>query len=167
MTVGLPHRHVARWIVASLLLAICSAVPRAARATTMIADSITGRWASGTNVSTTNPKKAGAPFFLDLVVGEDGRFTGTWERYDCFNYPGPYGSVIVSCQRSRKPAAASGRLDAPSGTGQIELVGLGKSSFKFKAGTNQKGQPQLDIELPTQWLKQGAAVLYETRLYRS
>ena len=49
----------------------------------------------------------------------------------------------------------------------MELVGLGKSSFKFKAGTNQKGQPQLDITLPPEWLKEGAAVLYETRLNRT
>lgn len=122
-----------------------------------------GRWASNNNVSMTGGK-AGAKFFLDVVVSRDGTFKGTWESYDCFSYPGAYGVAIVACQRSRKPQPASGRLDAGPRTGRIELKGLGKSSFRFKAAANQKGQPQLDIELPREWLKQDAAVLYETSL---
>jgi hypothetical protein len=122
-----------------------------------------GRWASNNNVSMTGGK-AGAKFFLEVVVAADGSFTGSWEQYLCFNYPGAYGIVTVACQRSRKPQAASGRLDAAAGTGRIELKGLGKSSFRFKSATNAKGQPQLDIELPCDWLKEGEAVLYETSL---
>jgi hypothetical protein len=82
----------------------------------------------------------------------------------CFNYTGPYGIVTAACQRSKKPSKASGRIDASAGTGTIELERLGKSSFRFKAAANQKGQPQLDIELPREWLKQGAPVLYEASL---
>jgi hypothetical protein len=166
MTLGLAPRHVARWIIASILLGGCLARPRALHAAT-IADSITGRWASSTNVSVTNPKKGGAAFFLEIVVTADGRFKGTWERYDCFSYPGAYGIAIVACQRSKKSAAVTGRLDAASGTGQIELVGLGKSGFKFTVAPNQKGQPQLSIDLPPAWLKAGDPVLYETRLFRT
>jgi hypothetical protein len=123
-----------------------------------------GRWASSDNVSMTGTAKAGAKFFLDVVVAGDGSFKGTWDQYVCFNYPGAYGVAIVSCQRARKPEPASGRLDAASRTGQIELKGLGKSSFQYKAGPDKKGQPQLDIELPRGWLKQGDPVLYETSL---
>ena len=122
-----------------------------------------GRWASNDNVATTG-SKTGAKFFLDIAVSADGSFKGTWEQYVCFNYPGAYGIVTVACQRSRKPAAASGRLDAAAGAGTIDLQGLGKSSFRFKRAANPKGQPQLDIELPREWLKQGAPVLYEASL---
>jgi hypothetical protein len=108
--------------------------------------------------------KAGARFFLDVVVSGDGRFKGSWEQYVCFNYPGAYGIAIVSCQRARKPEPASGRLDTAARSGQIELKGLGKTSFRFKTSSSQKGQPQLDIELPREWLKQGNPVLYETSL---
>ena len=86
------------------------------------------------------------------------------EELVCFNYSGPYGIVTVSCQRSRKPQAASGRIDAATGTGSIVLQRLGKSSFKYKVATNQKGMPQMEIELPREWLRQGAPVLYETSL---
>ena len=108
--------------------------------------------------------KAGSKFFLDVVVSGDGSFKGTWEEYVCFNYTGPYGIVTAACQRSKKPSPASGRLDAAAGTGTIELGRLGKGSFKFKAAANKKGQPQLDIELPRDWLKQHAPVLYEASL---
>ena len=127
------------------------------------ADPVSGRWTSNDNVAMTSPK-AGAKFFLDIVVAKDGSFKGSWEEYVCFNYPGPYGIVTISCQRSRKPAPASGRLDNAARTGTIELQRLGKSAFRFKSGSNQKGQPQLEIELPREWLKQGAPVLYETSL---
>jgi hypothetical protein len=123
-----------------------------------------GRWASGDNVSSSGTAKAGARFFLDVAVSGDGSFKGTWEEYVCFNYPGAYGIAIVSCQRTRKPSPAAGRLDSASRTGQIELQRLGKTSFRFKTTSTQKGQPQLDIELPREWLKQGDPVLYETSL---
>lgn len=128
------------------------------------ADSISGRWASSDNVSSSGTAKAGARFFLDVTVGADGRFKGTWEEYVCFNYPGAYGVQIVSCQRSKKPSPASGRLDAASRTGVVELQRMGKASLRFKAATTKKGEPQLDIELPKDWLKQGVPVLYETSL---
>jgi hypothetical protein len=44
------------------------------------------------------------------------------------------------------------------------VKGMGKSSFTYKAAKTPKGQPQLDIVLPKEWLKQGAPVLYETSL---
>ena len=122
-----------------------------------------GRWASNDNASMSTAK-AGSKFFLDVVVSRDGSFKGTWEEYVCFNYTGPYGIVTAACQRSKKPSPASGRLDASAGTGRIDLERLGKGTFKFKAAANQKGQPQLDIELPRNWLKQGDPVLYETSL---
>jgi len=143
----------------SLFAACLLALPAAA------ADPVTGRWASSDHVSSTGTAKAGARFFLDVTVAADGSFKGTWEEYVCFNYPGAYGVQIVSCQRSKKkPSPVSGRLDAAARTGQIELARLGKGSLKFKAATTQKGVPQLDIELPREWLKQGAPVLYETSL---
>jgi hypothetical protein len=108
--------------------------------------------------------KAGAKFFLDVVVAGDGSFKGSWEQYTCFNYPGAYGIAIVACQRTRKAEPASGRLDAAARIGQVELKGLGKTSFKFKTSSSQKGLPQLEIELPRDWLKQGDPVLYETSL---
>ena len=129
----------------------------------LAADKPAGRWASNDNVAMVHTK-AGAKFFLDVVVAADGSFKGTWEEYVCINYSGPYGIVTASCQRSRKPSPASGRLDAGSGTGKIDLSRLGKSSFRYKAATSQKGQPQLEIELPRDWLKQGDPVLYETSL---
>jgi len=128
------------------------------------ADPVTGRWASSDNVSSSGTAKAGARFFLDITVAGDGSFKGTWEEYVCFNYPGAYGIQIVSCQRSKKAQPAAGRLNAAAGSGEIDLKGMGKSSFTFKSAKTQKGQPQLDIALPKEWLKQGAPVLYETSL---
>jgi hypothetical protein len=123
-----------------------------------------GRWTSNDNVAMAGTAKAGAKFFLDIVVARDGSFQGSWEQYVCFNYPGAYGIVTVACQRSRKPEPASGRLDTASRTGQIELKALGKTSLRFRSASNHKGQPQLEIELPREWLKQGDPVLYETSL---
>lgn len=125
-----------------------------------------GRWASTDHVTSTSVKTTGAKFYLDVTIAADGSFKGTWEEYVCFNYSGPYGIVTVSCQRSKKPSPASGRLDRAAGTGSIDLNRLGRSSFRFKAGTDKKGQPQLDLELPREWLKQDAPVLYETSLNR-
>jgi hypothetical protein len=142
----------------SLFAACLLALPAAA------ADPVTGRWASSDYVSSTGTAKAGARFFLDVTVAADGSFKGTWEDYVCFNYPGAYGVPIVSCQRSKKASPASGRLDAAARSGTVDLKGLGKTSLRFKAATTRKGQPQLDIELPRDWLKQGAPVLYETSL---
>ena len=158
----------ASWVGRLLLAGACSTAASALQATTG-AEGATGvpvgRWASSDNVATTDPAKVGAKFFLDMVVAGDGSFKGTWEQYVCFNYPGPYGIVTVACQRARQAQAASGRLDAVSGTGQIDMKGLGKSAFRFKATTNQKGQPQLDIELPRNWQDPRTPVLYETSLF--
>lgn len=154
----LPNRAVGMALVAIA----CSTFAAQALATES-ANVASGRWASNDNVATTGPK-TGAKFFLDIVVSKDGTFKGTWEQYVCFNYPGPYGIVTVSCQRSRKAAPASGKLDASSRAGRIDLQGLGKSSFRFRSAANQKGQPQLDIELPRDWLKESAPVLYEASL---
>jgi hypothetical protein len=125
-----------------------------------------GRWASNDHVTSTSPNTTGTKFYLDVTIAADGTFKGTWEEYVCFNYSGPYGIVTVSCQRSKKPSPASGRLDRRTGSGSIELKRLGKSSFKFKSAANKKGEPQLDIELPREWLKHDAPVLYETSLNR-
>lgn len=125
-----------------------------------------GRWTSSEHVTSTTPKTTGAKFFLDVTIAADGTFKGTWEEYVCFNYSGPYGIVTVSCQRSKKPSPASGRLNRAAGTGSIDLNRLGSSPFRFKTGTDKKGQPQLDLELPREWLKQGAPVLYEATLNR-
>jgi hypothetical protein len=125
-----------------------------------------GRWASTDHVTSTSTKTTGTRFFLDVTIAADGSFKGTWEEYVCFNYSGPYGIVTVSCQRSKKPSPASGRLNRAAGTGSIDLDRLGKSPLRFKSGTDKKGQPQLDLELPPEWLKQGAPVLYETSLNR-
>ena len=150
--------------IAAIALGACSIFSMAAERPDTAAAVTSGRWASTDNVSMSGAAKAGAKFFLDIVIAGDGAFKGTWEQYVCFNYPGAYGVAIVSCQRTRKPEPASGRLDAASRTGRIELKGLGKTAFRFKTSANQKGQPQLDIELPREWLKQGDPVLYETSL---
>lgn len=123
-----------------------------------------GRWASNDNVSMSGSAKAGAKFFLDIVLAKDGSFRGSWEEYVCFNYPGAYGINIVACQRSKKASAASGRLDLGAGAGEIELERLGETSCRFRLISNAKGQAQLEIELPREWLKQGDSVLYETSL---
>jgi hypothetical protein len=125
------------------------------------ADTPAGRWSSNDNYATTG--KAGSRFFLDVIVAPDGSFKGSWEEYVCFNYSGPYGIVTVSCQRSKKPSPASGKLDA-AGAGSIDLARLGKSAFRYRNAPNKKGQPQLDLELPREWLKQDAPVLYEASL---
>lgn len=122
-----------------------------------------GRWASHDNVAMAG-SKAGSKFFLDVTLGADGSFKGTWEEYVCFSYPGAYGIATVSCQRSKKPRPASGRLDAARGSGSLELAQLGKGSFRFKTAPNAKGQPQLEITLPRDWLKQGDPILYESSL---
>ena len=120
-----------------------------------------GRWTSSDNVS-----KPGSKFFLDVVVSDGGAFRGSWEPYDCFNYPGPYGIPIVACQRSRRGAAAAGRLDVASGSGRIELEGLGETSFRWRVTSDANGKAKLEMELPRDWLKEGAPVLYETSLSR-
>jgi hypothetical protein len=120
-----------------------------------------GRWASSDNWATTG--KAGSRFFLDVTVAADGSFKGSWEEYVCFNYQGPYGIVTVSCQRSKKPSPVSGKLDA-AGAGSIDLARLGKSSLRYRNAPNKKGEPQLELELPREWLRQGAPVLYEASL---
>jgi hypothetical protein len=123
-----------------------------------------GRWAANDNVSMSGSAKAGAKFFLDVVLAKDGAFQGSWEEYVCMSYPGAYGINILACQRSKRPSAASGRFDLNSGAGQIKLERLGETSCRFRLSSNAKGQPQLEIELPREWLKQGDAVLYETSL---
>ena len=128
-----------------------------------LGDKPSGRWASHDNVAMAG-SKAGSRFFLDVSIAADGSFKGTWEEYVCFSYTGAYGIVTVSCQRSKKPRPASGRLDAARGTGSLELAELGKGSFRFKTAPDAKGQPQMQIELPRDWLKQGDPILYEASL---
>jgi hypothetical protein len=148
-----------RLSLAAILAAAALSFPAAVQAES----SAPGRWASNDNASL-SVSKAGSRFFLDVVVAADGTFKGSWEEYACFNYTGPYGIVTAACQRSRKPSPASGRLDRTAGTGTISLDRMGKSPFRFKARKSGKGEPQLDIELPREWLKQGAPVLYEASL---
>jgi hypothetical protein len=131
----------------------------------VLGESPSGRWASHDNVAMAG-SKAGSKFFLDVTIAADGSFKGTWEEYVCFSYTGAYGIVTVSCQRSKKPQPASGRLDAAGGNGTLDLAKLGKGSFRFKTAPNAKGLPQMEIALPRDWLKQGDPILYETALTR-
>jgi hypothetical protein len=139
-----------RWAIAAIIAGACPVFSQevtAAEKPDSGAGVASGRWASNDNVSMSGSAKAGSRFFLEIVVSGDGSFKGSWEH-----------------QRTRKAEPASGRLDAAARTGQVELKGLGKTSFKFKTSSNQKGQPQLDIEMPRDWMKQGEPVLYETSL---
>lgn len=149
------------------IVSICSSFSNEAHAAgspSSVTGVTPGRWASNDNVSTTASATAGSKFFLDVVLSKDGTFRGSWEQYVCFNYPGAYGINILACQRSQEAAAASGRFDLSSQAGQIELEGLGQTPFRFKLTSDSKGQAQLDIELPRDWLKQGAPILYATSL---
>jgi hypothetical protein len=119
-----------------------------------------GRWVSTERVTFTNPKLAGSAFYLDIDVAKDGSFQGTWDQYSCFSYPGAYGTSTISCSRVKKPAKARGKFSLTAAKGEIELEKLGKGSFSYKL---EKG---LLLELPKDWLKQGDAVLYTTRLAR-
>jgi hypothetical protein len=119
-----------------------------------------GRWASTQHVTFTNPSRAGSAFFLDVVIAKDGTFQGVWDAYTCFSYPGAYSTVTISCSRVKKPAKARGKLNLTTGSGELELDQLGRSSFKYTLG------PKLTLELPKDWLKQGDPVMYTSQLER-
>lgn len=121
---------------------------------------LSGRWASTDHVTFTNPARAGSSFYLDIVIAKDGTFQGVWDAYTCFSYPGAYSTVTISCSRVKKPAKARGKLDLATGSGELELDQLGRSSFKYTLG------PKLALELPKHWLKQGDPVLYASQLER-
>jgi hypothetical protein len=126
-----------------------------------IVTQLTGRWVSTEYVTFTNPARAGSAFFLDVVIAKDGSFQGTWDEYSCISYPGPYSTVTISCSRVQRPAKARGRFDLTARSGEIELDRLGRSSFGYTLGT------ELIVELPKDWLKQGDAVLYTSKLARA
>lgn len=121
---------------------------------------LTGRWVSTEHVTFTNPSRAGSSFFLDILIAKDGTFQGVWDAYTCFSYPGAYSTMIISCSRVKKPAKARGKLNLATGSGEIELEQLGRSSFKYALG------PKLTVELPKDWLKQGDPVLHTSQLAR-
>ena len=121
---------------------------------------LSGRWVSTERVTFTNPSRAGSSFCLDIVIARDGTFQGVWDAYTCFSYPGAYSTMIISCSRVKKPAKARGKLNLTTGSGELELEQLGRSSFKYTLG------PKLTLELPKDWLKQGDPVLYTSQLER-
>ncbi len=121
---------------------------------------LSGRWVSTQHVTFTNASLAGSSFFLDIVIAKDGTFQGTWDTYTCFSYPGPYSTTIISCSRVQRPAKARGKFDLTARSGEIELDQLGRTSFAYTLGT------ELLLQLPKDWLKQGNAVLYTSKLAR-
>jgi hypothetical protein len=121
---------------------------------------LSGRWVSTEHVTFTNPSRAGSAFFLDIVIAKDGSFQGTWDTYSCTSYPGPYSTMIISCSRVQRPAKVRGKFDLTARSGEIELDRLGRTSFVYTLGT------ELLLELPKDWLKQGDAVLYTSKLAR-
>jgi hypothetical protein len=144
------------------MIAVCILLPVSGRAESEVA---AGRWVSPDHMTVSGPGKVGARFFLDIALAADGSFKGSWEAYDaCFTSSGPYGINTTSCQRSKKPKPAAGRLDAASKEGKVVLEGLGESALRFKLGSTSSGKPQLEIALPKDWQKQGDPVLYEALL---
>ncbi len=121
---------------------------------------LSGHWVSTEHVTFTNPSRAGSSFYLDIVIAKDGTFQGVWDAYTCFSYPGAYSTMTISCSRVKKPAKARGKLNLATGSGELELEQLGRSSFKYTLG------PKLTLELPKDWLKQGDPVLYTSQLAR-
>lgn len=121
---------------------------------------LSGRWVSTERVTFTNPSRAGSSFFLNIVIAKDGTFQGTWDAYACLSYPGPYSTVTISCSRAQRPAKARGKFDVTARRGEIELDQLGRTSFAYTLGA------ELLLELPKDWLKQGDAVLYTSKLAR-
>lgn len=164
------RRTTARWTSASAVLVV--AVAWGATSFTSSASAqgtspggkstaeLSGRWASTEHVTFTNPSRAGSSFFLDIVIAKDGTFQGVWDAYTCFSYPGAYSTMIISCSRVKKPAKARGKLNLATGSGELELEQLGRSSFKYTLG------PKLTLELPKDWLKQGDPVMYTSQLER-
>lgn len=122
---------------------------------------LSGHWVSTEHVTFTNPSLAGSSFFLDIVIARDGTFQGVWDAYSCFSYPGAYGISIISCTRVQRPAKARGKFNAAARNGEIELDQLGRTTFAYSLGS------KLLLELPKDWLKQGAPVLYTSELVRA
>lgn len=116
-----------------------------------------GVWQSPKSVTFTNPALAGSEFALEVEVGADGRFKGTWGQYLCTSFPGAYGVAIISCSRS-DGGAARGVFTA-DGAGQIELGGLGRASLRWTSSTEE-----LSIELPRDWQDAETPVLYRSKL---
>ena len=125
-----------------------------------IVTQLSGRWVSTQHATFTNASLAGSSFFLDIVVAKDGTFQGIWDTYACTSYPGPYSTMIISCSRVQRPAKARGKFDLTARSGEIELDRLGRTSFAYTLKT------ELLLELPRDWLKQGDAVLYTSKLAR-
>jgi len=148
------------WVCMQLVAISWSARAEDRSQTGGIVTQLSGRWVSTESVTFTNPSRAGSSFFLDIVIANDGTFQGTWDAYSCISYPGPY-AMTISCSRVKRPAKARGKLDLTARSGEIELDQLGRTSFVYTIGT------ELLLELPKDWLKQGDAVLYTSKLGRA
>jgi hypothetical protein len=120
-----------------------------------------GPWQSPPSVTFTNPALAGSEFSLSIDIAADGSFRGSWAQYTCTNFPGALGTSIISCSRTQG-AAASGRVGA-GGDGTIDLAGLGRSQFTWRAPSEN----ELVFELPKQWQDKTTPVLYRSRLSRA
>jgi len=125
-----------------------------------IVTQLSGRWVSTQHVTFTNASLAGSSFFLDIVIAKDGTFQGTWDTYTCISYTGPYSTMMISCRRVQRPTKVRGKSDLTARRGELELDQLGRTSFAYTLGT------ELLLELPRDWLKQGDAVLYTSKLAR-
>ena len=123
-----------------------------------IVTQLSGRWVSTQHVTFTNASLAGSSFYLDIVIASNGTFEGTWDTFTCTSYPGMYSTI--SCSRVQRPARARGKFDLTARRGEIELDQLGRTTFSYTLGT------ELLLELPRDWLKQGDAVLFTSKLSR-
>ena len=114
-----------------------------------------GRWVSADWASYTNPAMTSANFYLEITIGSDGAFRGSWARYPCVVQT--YG--IWSCGKGPLEGSATGHLDA-NGTGSIQLERLGRSALAWSF----KASGELALELPRDW--QGDRVLFQSTLKR-
>jgi hypothetical protein len=118
------------------------------------ASAVAGRWTSDEWATVTNAAMTSADFYLDVAVGSDGSFQGSWARFVCLTQA--YG--IISCSKTGSEGSASGQLHA-DGTGSIALARLGRSALAWRA--NGAG---IAIELPRNW--QGTNVLFRSTVKR-
>jgi hypothetical protein len=139
------------------LVAVCFAPAPAAFA--QAASLPVGTWRSPPSATHTNPAYTSSELYLDIQVGADGAFRGTWGQYFCTAYPGAYGVGVYSCTRTGGQRV-SGRFGADR-KGTIDLDRLGRSAFTWAA----PAADELAIELPKHW--QGSdAILYRARMTR-
>lgn len=118
-----------------------------------------GNWQSATSETITwalHPALSGGELYLEIDVSSDGGFRGEWGELFC-----SAGSLYFSCRPDGKSERVSGRF-SPGGEGVIDLVRLGRSSFKWSVPSVN----ELTIEMPKTWRGGAAAVLYRARMTR-